>query len=204
MARYKYQYDEHGRALLPWPCEYSLKDFPNKEAFEEYLDPQADEWWQIQRTLREGEPHPMAYGDREYDPRYQAALHAFEHEAAMERVHERHKPPPRRPPMTKEQRALWEGSGEDKAEAAKRLNLQRIIKEQLDRAAEHRARGNDRAARDSEERAAMFGALAHKFGDIFLRCQLVLVFLSREFGENCFEILASELPLERHRGRFVE
>jgi two-component system cell cycle sensor histidine kinase/response regulator CckA len=57
------------------------------------------------------------------------------------------------------------------------------------------------AASDGEE---ALSALAHKFGDVFLRCQLVLVLLSRKFGENCFEILARELPLERDRGRFVQ
>ena len=39
--------------------------------------------------------------------------------------------------------------------------------------------------------------LAHKFGDVFLGCHGLLFFAKREFGEDFFEVLVSELPIER-------
>ncbi len=46
--------------------------------------------------------------------------------------------------------------------------------------------------------------LAHKFGDVFHSGRLAEGFLMRvDLGEQCFQVLAGELPLERAGGRAV-
>ena len=156
MAKRKYQIDSKGHAKVPWHEEYTLADFESREDFEEHLDYMADQWEEVGARLRPGQPHPLAYPQQWEDENYKSDLAIWQHEEAMERQRAKHEPRRESPPMSKEQRAFFHGSGDDKKEAQERLQMRRFIDEQLQDAAEHRAGGRIDKARACEQRAEQY------------------------------------------------
>ena len=119
------------------------------------------------KTHGKGEPNPYAYEGDSYSEDYQADLKRYdanENETRMARAFskvlyardEANKPPPPPPeawPLG--YRLIREGTAKDKARFSAISQEQKFMMEQAEKAAEHRALGNIRAALECEERAAM-------------------------------------------------
>jgi hypothetical protein len=147
-----FQIKPSGEAVVPWHEDTTLEDFDgDEEAFFEYLDEQADAYEEIGAKLRPGEPHPMNYQWCEEDDTYRSDLKIFENVVALDRHAAKNQPE-----LPPDQYALFYGTGKDKKEAQDRLEMRKFIDEQLQKAAQHRARGNPVAARDCEQRAAQY------------------------------------------------
>jgi hypothetical protein len=150
----KFKINAAGVPQVPWHESATLEDFDgDQEEFEAYLDELADMYEDIAVDLRPGQPHPMDYEDQQYSDQYQSDMRIFEQTAAMDAHRAKHEPPKQLEP---DQHALYYGSGEDRKQAQERLEMKKFVAEQLQKAAEHRARGNLTAAFDCEDRAAQY------------------------------------------------
>ena len=152
------------RSQIPWwedSTEAELEAWyqENPESFKEYLSAKWGEWNEIQQAMKPGQPHPLSYRQGESDPQYVVDINIFINQQAVEQgqeaVMERHKPAPQRGPVDRDFLALSSRDKKDRETGAEILRHRQFIDEQLGKAVQYRAMGEEAKAREAEARAGM-------------------------------------------------
>jgi len=141
----------------PFHVDLSLNDFDGDKAdYLDYLNELYKEWAEVARTLRPNEPNPKSYALGESDPQYQSALRIYEGVSIHEQVAYRTRPKVEPQALPLPFQILTRGNQKDKEELQERASLAKVIEDQRQKAAERKAVGDFKGAREFEDRANSF------------------------------------------------